>query len=85
MGARAHERHVSHQHIEKLRHFIDARATQETPDPGDAWIIAAGLGNVPVLQPLIIHRAELEAVETAIVEAFARLPEQDRPGRMQPD
>jgi hypothetical protein len=24
-------------------------------------------------------------VETAIVEAFARLPEQDRPGRMQPD
>jgi hypothetical protein len=24
-------------------------------------------------------------VETAIVEAFARLPERDRPGRIQPD
>ena len=47
MRARTHERHVSHQNIEKLRQFIDARATQETPHPGDAWIIAAGLGNGP--------------------------------------
>jgi hypothetical protein len=33
----------------------------------------------------MIHRAELEAVEAAVIEAFARLTEQDRPVRIQPD
>src|SRR6266436_4175175 len=34
-----HDAHVTAQHIQKLRHFIQTKATQHSPDARDAWIV----------------------------------------------
>ena len=41
--ARSNNRHITKQHIEKLRHFVEAIAAQEGTDPGHSLVPVFGL------------------------------------------
>ena len=57
---------------------------QDAADARDALIVARRLpDDVAVVERR--HGAELENAEFALIESVAPLPEQDRPGRIEPD
>ena len=74
------EGHASLDHVEQLRQFVDAEATQEPAPTGVTrgsslwWSSRANIGHVGV------HGAELEDVDRLVVEADPRLNEQIGPG-----
>ena len=44
---RTHQRHVAHQHIEKLREFIQTRSAQESPHSCDPFVVGDLVNYVP--------------------------------------
>src|SRR6185437_9467483 len=76
--ARADERHLAPQHVEKLGQFVEARPPQEMSDPGDSRIVLARLAHAREIGVLVIHRAELEHPNHPVAKAEPRLAEQDR-------
>jgi hypothetical protein len=67
--------HLSFQHIEELREFIEARGAQEPPQSGDALSVRE---KVALLVAGLFHRPEFIQLERHPFETRARLPEKDR-------
>src|SRR5690625_7933504 len=85
MRARADERHRPLQYVEELRELVDRGPADKSPDAGHARVLARCLLHANLRHPLMIHRPELVDVEALIVEAKARLAEQDRPRAVELD
>ena len=88
--SRADQAHVSLEHIEELRYFIEAVLAQEAPYAGDAWIktkfkeqaiaLVEMKQFVPQRVGVLDHGAEFVAGEDYPSLAGARRPIQDRAG-----
>ena len=75
VGSRTHHRHVSDEHIDELRKFVDVRPSHEFAHPGLPRVVARGLQFVAV--GVHTHGAELQTVEHLAVQAAPLLPEED--------
>lgn len=76
----ADQGHMSLQHVEQLRQFIQRSAANKATDCGDARVITAGLLHVTVI--VNTHRAELPDLDHLAVPAMAILFENTGPGEL---
>src|SRR4051794_38443349 len=84
-GSRAHEAHLTLEHVEELRQFVERRGAQDFADlgptvdafhatgGGTGFQLEGGIGGVGCS-----HRPELQAVEDPAVASHAWLAEEDR-------
>src|SRR6202012_2231716 len=61
------QRHVTADHVEQLRQFVDARSPKPTTQPCHAWIVPRRLLDHEAIL-VDMHGAELEDVERLAVE-----------------
>jgi hypothetical protein len=73
--ARSDETHVAAQHVDQLGELVERGRAQSPPERRDASIIGQELAAAIAL---VGHRAKLEELERAIVEAGASLSEEHR-------
>src|SRR5205085_5714594 len=83
-GARADERHVAEQHVEKLRKLVELGPAQEMTDRRDAGVAFDGEPRAASIRA-DDHRAELEDAEDAAARPRALLAEEDRSARVELD
>ena len=83
--ARADDRHLAAEDVHEVRQLVERRAPQDLPDARDAGV--AGIDGHPGADVLgaVDHRAELQDVELAAVEADAALAVDRMPARLQAD
>src|SRR5215207_8815748 len=88
LGTRPDDRHVAAQDVEQLRQLVERQTAHDLPDARAAVDALDAAGRLAVLRHELglgrrrdAHRAELEHVELAAVEADAALAEEDRTGR----
>ncbi|MNC41971.1 hypothetical protein D3C75_907660 [compost metagenome] len=80
--ARANNRHLTHQHIDKLRQFVKRGTAQEIPDRRHTLITFGGLGDDRVVFHHF-HGTKFPHLDRLAVHAIARLTEDNRAGRRQ--
>ena len=66
------------EHVDELRQLVEAPPPQEAPSARAARVVGARPGRARLLLGADDHRAELEDVEGAAVQAHAALPVEDR-------
>ncbi|MNJ14935.1 hypothetical protein D3C77_91700 [compost metagenome] len=76
--ARPHQGHFAHQHIEQLRQFVEAGATDEGPHPGQPRIIFLRLLDHAIFRLMNNHASEFPDTEGFPGPAHALLPEEHR-------
>src|SRR5450830_210955 len=82
VGARADHRHAADEDIEQLWQLVEAGPADKTSDPGDSRIAAGGLCFGVGIALVLMHRAELEDFDQAVVVAVALLAKQHRARRV---
>ena len=82
LRARAHQRHISLQHIPELRQLVEAPLAHHRP-PGRATRVVFLRELRTVIFCVDVHRAKLVDEEGMAVEADPFLPVEDRTGRRQ--
>ena len=78
LGTRADQAHVTAQHVEQLRQFINAQAADDVPDTGDTLVVGAGPTRCAIFLGIGAHAAELGDTKAAAVLAHAVLPVEHR-------
>ena len=82
---RPDQRHLPAQHVQELRQFVDVRPPQDRAHARHARIVADGLAKPGARIIHAVHAAEFQHLDRLVVEAEARLAEQRRPARLEPD
>src|SRR5690606_27117384 len=77
VGSRAHNRHVSHKHVEELRHFIQGISPQKRAKPCYPWIVSFGLMRIRIV--IGGHRAKLDTFKYPIIFPISILNKENRP------
>ena len=85
MAARADQRHVALEHVEKLRQLVEIGAADDGADTGHARIVGHCLGDAGAVAEFAVHRAEFIDLEDASVPAPAFLGEDRGARAFQPD
>ncbi len=75
--SRADNRHLALEHVPELRQFVDAGASQEAADAGDAFVADRDLADV-LVSLADGECAQLENLDDLTVQAAAALPVDDR-------
>ena len=72
-GPRANDAHITFQHVQKLRNFIQVAAPQESANRGDVGIVRNGPVSVGI--QISTHRAKFQHVELFPVQSYSLLHE----------
>jgi hypothetical protein len=84
LGPRPDEAHVAPEDVPELRQLVDARLAHERAVSRHARVVLHGPhGAIPLR--ILVHRAELDHLELPPALAYALLPVEQRPPRLQPD
>ena len=80
--ARTHQAHLAFEDVEEFGEFIQAGGTQEAPEAGETLLIGQ---KVTLCIAQVAHGAELVEFEDLIVQPGARLAEEHRPAKENPN
>ena len=83
--ARADQRHLAAQHVHQVRQLIERGASQQRAHARDARVVRVDREAGPDVLRAVDHRAQLQHVELATVQAAAALAVDHRPGGLQAD
>ena len=78
LGAWPDQAHVTVEHVEELRQFIDAQQPDDVADAGDAAVVGGGPARFAVFLGIGAHAAELDDIEGLAVVAHPLLAVEHR-------